>query len=138
MDVVFLIGRILFGTIFFLTGVAHFAAKERMAGYAKSNGSPSPEVLVPLTGAALILGAVSIALGIFPDVGALVLIVFLSAMTFLMHAFWKIADSEEQQQEMIQFNKNASLLGAAIVLFWLFNQGQDLPLTLTDSLFEPF
>jgi uncharacterized membrane protein YphA (DoxX/SURF4 family) len=35
MDVVFLIGRILFGVLFVYSGVAHFAAAEAMQGYAR-------------------------------------------------------------------------------------------------------
>ncbi|MGI8726980.1 MAG: hypothetical protein ACR2K6_04795 [Solirubrobacterales bacterium] len=40
-----------------------------------------------------------------------------------------------QQNEMAHFMKNFSLTGAAIVLFWLYNQSQDLPPSITEALF---
>jgi uncharacterized membrane protein YphA (DoxX/SURF4 family) len=40
MDVVFLIGRILFGALFVWSGIGHFAAGEMMQGYARQAGRP--------------------------------------------------------------------------------------------------
>jgi hypothetical protein len=33
------------------------------------------------------------------------------------------------------FFKNVALLGAALIIFYLYNQGQDLDLSITDALF---
>jgi len=40
-----------------------------------------------------------------------------------------------RQIEMAQFMKNISLSGACLIIFWLYSEGEDLPLSLTDSLF---
>jgi putative oxidoreductase len=135
MDVIFLLGRILLGCIFLMSGLGNFRQREGTIGYAKSMGAPSPELTVPLTGAMIILGAVMIALGIFADLGALLLLIFLVAITPVMHAYWKDSDPQSRQAQQIQFNKNVSLAGAALIVFWLYAEGNDLPLSITNSLF---
>ena len=78
-----------------------------------------------------------VALGIWGDVGALIVAAFLVGMTPIMHAFWKIDDPQMQQMQMAMFMKNVSMLGGALILFWIFNQVQGAaPLTLTDPLFS--
>jgi hypothetical protein len=37
--------------------------------------------------------------------------------------------------QMSQFMKNVGLLGAAIIIFWLYNQAQDVDASITDALF---
>ena len=51
-----------------------------------------------------------------------------------MHAFWKV-EEPERQIEMAQFMTNISLSGACLIIFWLYSEGEGLPLSLTDSLF---
>jgi putative oxidoreductase len=53
-----------------------------------------------------------------------------------MHAFWKVTDPEACQMERIQFFKDLGLAGAALVLFYAWNQRQDdAGLSITDPLF---
>jgi putative oxidoreductase len=90
---------------------------------------------VPLSGIAIIAGGLMIALGIWADLGALLVIGFLSGITPIMHAFWKVEDAQEQQLQSAMFFKNVALLGAALIIFYVYNQGQDLDLSITDALF---
>ncbi len=137
MDVVFLIGRILFGAIFVMSGMAaHF--KRESVELARGYNAPAPELLVPLSGVAIIAGGLSVMLGIWADLGALVLIAFLVPIAFIMHAFWRESDEQMQQMQMAQFMKNISMAGGALIIFWAYNQGQDLPLSITDALFDPW
>lgn len=135
MDVVFVIGRVLFAVMFLRSGIGHFQAKDMMVGYAKAKGAPAPETTVPLSGAMIILGGLMVALGLWADLGAIFLILFLIPAAFVMHAYWKETDPQAAAQESIQFYKDLSMLGAAIVIFWFYNQVQDAPASLTDSLF---
>ena len=135
MDFIFLLGRALFVAIFVASAIGHFAAKDQMVGYAKSLGAPNPETMVPVTGAVLIAGALMVLLGLWADVGALLLIGFLAGITPIMHAYWSRPTPQERQQQQIHFNKNLSLLGGAIVIFWLYAEAEDLPLSLTNSVF---
>ena len=137
MDVIFLIGRILFALLFVSSGfMAHLGEGGKQGReYARSLGAPSPNLLVPLSGVTIIVGGLMIALGIWADLGALLVIGFLLGITPIMHAFWKVDDPQMQQIQSAMFFKNVALLGAAVIIFYIYNQGQDLDLSITDALF---
>ena len=137
MDVVFLLGRILFALLFVSSGFMAHLGEGGRAGqeYARSLGAPAPHILVPLSGVAIIAGGLMIALGIWADLGALLIIGFLVGITPIMHAFWKVEDQQAQQIQIAMFFKNVALVGAALIIFYIYNQGQDLDLSITDALF---
>ncbi|HEU5476169.1 MAG TPA: DoxX family protein [Actinophytocola sp.] len=136
MDVVALIGRILFVLLFLGSGYAHLAQTEAMAGYAASKGVPAAKLATQISGVMMIIGAVMLMLGVWADLGALLLVVFLIPTAVLMHAFWKETDPQTKQLEMIQFQKDIGLAGAALLIFALIVKlGPDLGLTVTDPLF---
>jgi uncharacterized membrane protein YphA (DoxX/SURF4 family) len=91
-----------------------------------------PATLV--TGLLLLLGGLSVLLGIWGDLGALLLLVFLLPTAFMMHGFWRETDPTAKQMEMIQFNKDVALAGAALAFLWVFSQ--DPGLTITGPLFS--
>jgi putative oxidoreductase len=90
---------------------------------------------VPLSGIAIIVGGLLVTLGIWADLGALLIIGFLVGITPIMHAFWKVDDPQMRQIQSAMFFKNTALLGAALIIFYIYNQGQDLDLSITDALF---
>ncbi|CCH28741.1 DoxX family protein [Actinosynnema sp. NPDC047251] len=136
MDVIALIGRILFVFLFFGSAVGHLTQTDAMAGYAASKGVPSPKLATQATGVLMIVGALMVLLGVWADLGALLLVLFLLPTAFLMHNFWTQTDPQAKQAEMIQFNKNVSLAGAALMFFGLYaGAGSGLGLTITGPLF---
>lgn len=136
MDVVILIGRILFALLFLGSAYGHFAQGKAMTGYAQSKGVPMPGPAVYLGGVLLGLGGLSVLLGVWADLGALLLVVFLVPTAVLMHGFWKETDAQARQMEQIQFLKDISLAGAALMLLGLFSKlGDDLDLVITGPLF---
>jgi putative oxidoreductase len=136
MDVVELIGRIVFGLVFWLNGWAHLSQREARVGLGRMIGAPSPEITVPLTGVQMLVGATLVALGIWGDLGALLLAVFLPIAAFLAHRYWEETDPMMRAIQEAQFWKNISLMGAAIFAFAIFQQfGEDMSLTLGDPLF---
>jgi putative oxidoreductase len=136
MDVIVLIGRVLFVFLFLSSGFGHFTQRAGMSQYAKAKGVPAPMAGVLGGGVLLLAGGLSILLGIWPDLGALLLVVFLLPTAFLMHAFWKETDPQSRMTEMIQFNKDLALAGAALMLFAFFAfAGDRLALTITGPLF---
>lgn len=134
MDVVFLIGRILYSALFFGSAMGHLTKSDDMGGYAASKGIPAAKVMVLVTGVQILVGGLMVLLGLWGDLGALLLALFLLGAAFLMHAFWKESDPMAKQMEMIQFNKDVALAGAALAFFWVFQNG--VGLTLTDGLFS--
>ena len=137
MDWIFLLGRILFATMFFNSGlVGHVIGRKGMAGYARQNRVPLPELSVVASGSMILVGSVLVALGAWGDLGALLIALFLVAVTPVMHAFWRESEPMAKQLQQINFLKNVALLGGALVLFYVWNQLQgSAGLSLTDPLF---
>jgi uncharacterized membrane protein YphA (DoxX/SURF4 family) len=138
MNAVFLAGRILFVAMFLYSGMNHWRMRENLTAYARSYRAPAPALLVPLTGLMIVVGGVLVGLGLWSDLGALLIAAFLAPTAFYMHGFWREQDPGMRMQQMAHFEKNVSLLGAALVLFYVFNHfGPQLPLTLGDGRLFP-
>lgn len=133
MDVVLLIGRILFVALFLASAMGHLTQSKAMGSYAESKGVPSPVLATQVSGVLILLGGISVLLGLWGDLGSLFLVVFLLPTALLIHGFWKETEPMAKQMEMVQFNKDVALAGGALVLFWAFSQ--DPGLTITRSLF---
>ena len=116
MNAVMLVGRILFAFMFVASGLNHLTKAEAMAGYAAYKKVPAPKLANLLSGVLMLLGGLSIILGVYADLGAVVLAVLLVAMAVKMHDFWN-AQGEAKQPEMIGFMKNISMAGGALFLF---------------------
>ncbi|RIQ14426.1 DoxX family protein [Jiangella rhizosphaerae] len=109
MDVVFLIGRILFVALFLSSAAGHLTDKGAMAGYAESRGVRPGRPMVLLSGLQILVGALSVLLGVWMDVGAILLGLFTLLTAVLMHAFWREKEPMTRQQEMVQFTKDIAL-----------------------------
>lgn len=115
----FLVGRVIFGVLLGFMGLNHFTGLNGMSGYAKAKGVPASRLAVVASGLMLIVGGLAIALGVYPLLGAAVIALFFLGVTPVMHDFWTVDDPEQQQAEMTNFLKNATLFGAALVLVGL-------------------
>ena len=137
MNTVLLIGRILFALIFVSSGLSHLAKVEAMTGYAKFKKVPAAKLSVLVSGALLALGGLSIVLGVYADLGALVIAILLIVMALKMHDFWTQTDAQAKQTETISFFKNISMAGGALIIFAIAaTKGSDYGWTLTDSLWQ--
>ncbi|MFZ9232613.1 MAG: DoxX family protein, partial [Ilumatobacteraceae bacterium] len=101
MEIVFLIGRILFAFMFVMSGLNHLTKADHMVGYAQFKGVPSPKLAVQGSGVVLVLGGLSVILGVWADLGAIVLAALLIVMAVKMHNFWTIEDPQAKQADMI-------------------------------------
>jgi putative oxidoreductase len=117
MYVLFLIGRILFGGYFIYGAFNHFTHVKGMSGYAASKSVPLPSVAIVISGLLLLIGGVSMVLGMAPFVGLICLILFLLPVTFSMHAFWTDTDPAAKMGNQVNFYKNLALLGAVLICF---------------------
>jgi putative oxidoreductase len=114
-ETLFLAGRILLGGYYIMGGIQHLTRMKPTVWYARSKGVPAPDLAVPGTGAMLILGGLSLLLGLYPVVGVALIVLFLVPTTFTMHAFWA-EPVDKRQGQMINFMKNVALIGAALML----------------------
>ena len=115
MEILFLIGRIIYGGFFIYNGINHFENSAMLTGYATSKGVPMAKQSVYFTGILLLLGGAGMILGIYVKLAVLCLAAFLIPVSFMMHAFWKITDPGQKAMEKVQFTKNMALLGAALM-----------------------
>lgn len=117
MDILFLIGRLVFGGYFLMNAWNHFKNVGSLAGYAQFKGVPSPRSAVLASGVLLLLGGLGVVLGVAPEAALAVLIIFLVPVSFKMHAFWKESDPATRMMERVQFMKNMALIGACLMLY---------------------
>jgi uncharacterized membrane protein YphA (DoxX/SURF4 family) len=121
MDIVLIIGRVLFALLFISSGVSHLTKLEAMTGYAQYKKVPAAKFSVVLSGLMILVGG---------------LYIFLIPTSFLMHAFWKETDATAKQNESIGFFKNLSLAGAALIIFALVATGTEFGPSVTGAFFN--
>jgi putative oxidoreductase len=119
MEIIWLVGRILFSALFIMSGFGHFRNHKEMIQYAQMMKAPAPELFVPLTGVMIILGGLSVLFNFYLTVGAILLFVFLVPTAFIMHKFWGVQDPGLSANQMAHFFKNLSLAGASLILIYL-------------------
>jgi len=137
MNSILLIGRILFALVLVSSGLSHVSKVEAMAGYAKFKKVPMAKLSVLVSGVLLAVGGLSIMLGVYADLGALVIAALLIVMALKMHDFWTQSDAQAKQTEMISFFKNLSMAGGALFIFAIAaTADSDYGWALTDSLWQ--
>jgi uncharacterized membrane protein YphA (DoxX/SURF4 family) len=137
VDVIVLIGRILFVAIFLGSGVAHLTQTRDMEGYVTSKGLGNASLLIQASGVQMLVGGLMVLFGVWMDLGFLILAAFLIPAAVIFHDFWKVGDPQEANVERAQFMKNLALVGACLALFALVaHLGPDLGLTITEPLFD--
>ena len=118
VDIVLLVGRILFGGFFIVMGINHFQNLAMMSGYAKSKNVPFARLAVIGTGVVLVVGGASVLFGIVPIVGLSLLILFLLSTLVTMHDFWNLEDPQQRAADQVNFLKNVALIGVSLALMY--------------------
>ncbi len=111
------LGRVMLCTIFLTAAVGnkipHFSSIAELMG---KKGIPEPKLMLVGAIVFLIVGSISIIVGYKARFGALLLLVFLVLATYYFHDFWALPDPQAQQEQMIQFMKNLSMMGAMLLI----------------------
>jgi len=119
MDILLLVGRIMFGGYFAMMGMMHFKNLKMMTGYATSKGTPLPGLAVVGSGMMIMLGGLGVVFGQYIQISLALIAVFLLFVTPMMHTFWKETDPNKKMAEMQNFLKNMTMFGASIALLAL-------------------
>jgi len=114
MKYIVLAGRILYSAIFLMSAPGHFTAAT--IAYSASKGVPLASIAVPLSGVIALLGGLSILLGFKAKYGAWLIVLFLVPVTIMIHDFWTVTEPMMRQMQQINFMKNLSMLGAALLI----------------------
>lgn len=124
MDVIMMLGRLLFALVFIGSGIGHLSQTESTARAAAARNVPSPRLVAQGSGLVWLAGGLGVVLGIWTDLAFLGLAIAVLITAFVMHPFWG-EEGERQQIEMAHFMKNLSIAGAAIALFAVTAYGYD-------------
>jgi putative oxidoreductase len=115
--VVAVLGRVMLSTIFLMAAlgnkIPHFSG---VAKVMESQGIPSAPIMLVGAIVFLIVGSLSVIVGYKARVGATLLLIFLVLATYYFHDFWKETDPKVVQDQMIQFMKNLSMMGAMLLI----------------------
>lgn len=114
-DILVLLGRVIFGAYFVMSGINHLKNHEALIAYAQSKKVPNASAAVIATGLIILLGGLGIVFNVYVQLSAVLIIVFLLGVTFKMHAYWADADPMQKMNDQINFYKNLALLGAALM-----------------------
>ena len=125
---VFLLGRILYGGFFVMGGLNHFQNLGMMSGFTASKGVPAAKAAVTVSGLLIFIGGLLVVFGWHVRIGLACIVLFLVPVTFLMHNFWVEKEMMPRINQMVNFQKNLALLGAALMMLML---AKPWPLSLT-------
>jgi len=117
--ILFLTGRLLFGGLFVYNGLNHFRNYAAVRGYCAYKRIPLPPAATIVSGVWILVAGSSVVAGFRPEVGLVLIVVFLLVVTPLIHDFWNIADPGQRLGEVVNFTKNAALMGATLMMLLL-------------------
>ena len=114
-DALALVGRILLGSIFVLSGFQKLMGFSGLAAGIAGKGLPMPEVLAVLTIAIELGAGLLLVVGWKARWAALLLFLFTIPITLTFHNFWAMAGAEAAMNE-IHFMKNVSIMGGMLLV----------------------
>ena len=120
--------RALFSLVFIVSSFGHFSPAT--IRHAAEHGVPFAPIVVPIAGVIALAGGLSVLFGWQARVGAWLLVLFLVPVTLFMHNFWAVHDPLQHQLQRVEFLKNLSLLGGALLVAY-FGSG---PVSLDERL----
>ena len=110
-----LAGRILMSVLFLISGFFNIGGYSQMVAYSSSKGLPMASVAIACAAVIELAGGLAIIAGFQTKIAAWLLFLYLIPVTFLFHNFWAM-QGVEQQQNMIDFLKNVSIMGGLVIL----------------------
>ena len=111
-----LIARICLAGIFLGSAVNKMLNTPETVAMMAKQGVPAPNLMILGAIAFLLVGGISVVLGLFTRIGTLLLMIFLVLATYFFHDFWTL-EGAEARQELIAFQKNVGLFGGLLFLF---------------------
>ena len=114
-DVTTLAGRILISVMFLISGFFKVGGYAQVVGYAAAMHLPAAGVAIAAAAAVELGCGLAVLTGFKTRFAAWLLFLYLIPVTYFFHNFWA-AQGMEQQTQMINFLKNAAIMGGFLVL----------------------
>ncbi len=113
-DALALVGRILLGLIFVLSGFEKLMGFSGLVGTIAGEGLPLPAVLAALTIAIELGGGLLLLIGLKARWAAFLLFLFLIPVSLTFHNFWAMEGAQHEMNK-IEFLKNVSIMGGMLL-----------------------
>jgi putative oxidoreductase len=110
-----LLGRILLGGIFVVSGYGKLMGLAAFAASLEKNGVPFASTLAPIGACVEFFGGLAIVIGLEVRYVALLMIAFVIVATAISHRFWQFEGAARHAQET-NFSKNVAIIGAFVLL----------------------
>ena len=114
-DITTLAGRILISVIFLISGFFKLGAYAQIVAYAAAVHLPAPGVAIAVAAAVELACGLAILAGIPHAVRRMAVVLVSDTGDLLFHNFWAV-QGQEQQMQMVNFLKNAAVMGGLLVL----------------------
>jgi putative oxidoreductase len=114
-DALLLLGRVLLGSIFVVSGYGKLFGLAAFAASLEKNGVPYASALAPVGACVEFFGGLAIVLGVEVRAAALLMIAFVIVATLISHRFWELQDAARRAQ-VTQFSKNVAIAGGFVLL----------------------
>ncbi len=114
-DITTLAGRILIAVIFLISGFFKVGGYAQIVGYAAAVHLPGPGVAIAVAAGIELACGLAILAGFKTRFAAWLLFLYLIPVTYFFHNFWAV-QGQEQQTQMVNFLKNAAIMGGLLVL----------------------
>lgn len=130
--------RALFAGYFAYYGLGHLRGWRGFVEGTRARGRlPVPFLAGWPAGLWLWAGALSVALGIWPDLGALMIGLFVLLTMVYVHDFWNLGEDAGREAQRQLFLRNTAFVASCVALFGIFaGLGEGLPLVLIPPLFR--
>jgi putative oxidoreductase len=115
-DPLLLLGRILLGGIFVVSGYAKLTGLAAFATSLERRGVPFASTMAVIGACAEFFGGLAVVLGIEVRYAAVLMIAFVIVATLISHRFWELQDAARQAQQT-QFAKNVAIIGGFVLIF---------------------
>lgn len=114
-DPLLLLGRVLLGSIFVISGYGKLFGLAAFVASLEKNGVPYASTLAPVGACVEFFGGLAIVLGVEVRAAALLMIAFVIVATLISHRFWEFEDAARRAQ-VTQFSKNVAIIGGFVLL----------------------
>ena len=110
------LGRLSLSAIFVFGGWKSFQSPGGRTALVEKAGIPEPETAVKINALAMIVGGLLLSIGLFPRLAATILLGSMVPTTVVGHPFWQEEDAGARAQQLTQFLKNLSTIGALLLV----------------------
>jgi len=112
---VLLLGRILLGSIFVLSGWGKLMGLAAFTASLARSGVPAPQALAVVGACVEFFGGLAVVLGLWAHLAALLMVAFVVVATLISHRFWEFEGAQRAMQQT-NFMKNVAIIGGLLVL----------------------